>query len=122
MRGVLVVGHRRRVGPSNRDFLHQWRGSSREVTREVVLPLIVEGIQYVVRGGTAWWRLPVEFWSTGTVCPRSSLAKDRARNSPRNSSQGSADLGFDEHVCTRRDTGIRTIRCNLRYPFGSDGT
>ena len=67
LRGVLVVGHRRRVGHSTRDFLHQRRGRSREVTREVLLPLILDGIQYIMRGGTAWWRLPVEFWSTGTV-------------------------------------------------------
>ncbi|ELB93301.1 hypothetical protein Rwratislav_09668 [Rhodococcus wratislaviensis IFP 2016] len=54
-------------GPLDSRFLHQWRGRSREVTREVLLPLIVDGIQYIMRGGAAWWRLPVEFWSTGTV-------------------------------------------------------
>lgn len=74
-------------------FLHQRRGRSRDVTREVALPLKVNDIQYisavVPRGGDC----RVEFWSTGTVCRGLRSQKICARTSPRNSSQGPADLG-----------------------------
>jgi len=82
LRGVLVAGHRRRVRPSNPDFLHQRRGRSREVTREVVLPLTVDGIQYIMRGGTAWWRLPGGVLVNRDGVSRSSLAKTCATDTP----------------------------------------
>lgn len=60
-------------------------------------PWIVDVTLYIVRGGTAWREtaggVPVNRDGVRGLRPQNTCA----RNSPRNSSQWSADLDFDEH-------------------------
>lgn len=100
-----------------------WQRRSLEATRDVLPPLIVDGIQHIVGGGTAWGKLPVEFWSTGTVNAVSARRIPVHETRPETHRNGLRIWISTNTVCTRQDTGIRTIRCSLRYPFGSvDGT
>ena len=67
LRGVLVVGDRRRVGdPRTAVACAGQHGRPRRTTREA-LPPCDDAILYIVRGGIAWRQLPVQFPSAGTV-------------------------------------------------------
>ncbi|EKT78921.1 hypothetical protein WSS_A30509 [Rhodococcus opacus M213] len=114
LRGVLVVGHRRRVGPSNHDCCIGWQRRSFGATRDVLPPLVVNGIQCIVRGGTAWWRLPVEFWSTGTVYAVFAR-KDLCTKLAQKLIAMVCGSGFRRTPSALAGTRNPTIRCSLRY-------
>ena len=90
--------------PSNHDCCIGWQRRSFGATRDVLPPLVVNGIQCIVRGGTAWWRLPVEFWSTGTVSAVFARKRPVHETRPETHRNGLRIWISTNTVCTRRDT------------------
>ena len=68
LRGVLVVGDRRRVGdPRTAVACAGQHGRPRRTPEKYCRRVIVDAILYIARGGIAWRQLPVEFPPAGTV-------------------------------------------------------
>ncbi len=80
LRGVLVVGDRRRVGDPRTAVAAPGSTAGRGGRPEKhCRRVIMDAILYIVRGGIAWRQLPVEFPPAGTVY---AVFARRARSGP----------------------------------------
>ena len=105
LRGVLVVGDRRRVGdPRTAVACAGQHGRPRRTTREALPPVIVDAILDIVRGGIAWRQLPVEFppAATGYAVFARSAAPGVAAH-PRRAARPTAGAGRAGPVPDRGD-------------------